>query len=257
MNAAGPWVAQMLASCRRPRRPRSMCAWSRAPTSWCRGCSTTIVPTCSRTRTAASYSRFRISGAYTLIGTTDRDFAGDPAAVAATPEEIAYLCDAGLRLFRPAGRAGRCGVEFFRGPPAPRRPRPRPRRGDARLCAGTRRRARTAPRCCRCSAARSPPTGASPRRRSTGWRRICRAGAASRRLDRPCAAARRRFRRRRIGGARRRARGRIQVPDARPCRPAGGCLWHAGERYSRRRPRARRSRCLVRGDAHRKPRCAT
>jgi glycerol-3-phosphate dehydrogenase len=32
--------------------------------------------------------------AYTLIGTTDRDFTGDPAAVAATPDEIAYLCDA-------------------------------------------------------------------------------------------------------------------------------------------------------------------
>jgi len=33
-------------------------------------------------------------GAYTLIGTTDRDFAGDPAGVAATPEEVAYLCNA-------------------------------------------------------------------------------------------------------------------------------------------------------------------
>jgi glycerol-3-phosphate dehydrogenase len=32
--------------------------------------------------------------AYTLIGTTDRDFTGDPADVAATPDEIAYLCDA-------------------------------------------------------------------------------------------------------------------------------------------------------------------
>jgi glycerol-3-phosphate dehydrogenase len=31
-------------------------------------------------------------GAYTLIGTTDRDFTGDPATVVATPEEIAYLC---------------------------------------------------------------------------------------------------------------------------------------------------------------------
>jgi glycerol-3-phosphate dehydrogenase len=31
-------------------------------------------------------------GAFTLIGTTDLDFAGDPAAAVATPEEIAYLC---------------------------------------------------------------------------------------------------------------------------------------------------------------------
>ena len=29
---------------------------------------------------------------FTLIGTTDRDYEGDPAKVAATPEEIAYLC---------------------------------------------------------------------------------------------------------------------------------------------------------------------
>src|SRR5262249_27741809 len=31
-------------------------------------------------------------GAHTLIGTTERDFAGDPAQVVATTEEIRYLC---------------------------------------------------------------------------------------------------------------------------------------------------------------------
>ena len=31
---------------------------------------------------------------FTLIGTTDRDYHGDPAKVKATPEEIKYLCDA-------------------------------------------------------------------------------------------------------------------------------------------------------------------
>jgi glycerol-3-phosphate dehydrogenase len=30
---------------------------------------------------------------FTLIGTTDRDYHGDPAEVKATPEEVAYLCD--------------------------------------------------------------------------------------------------------------------------------------------------------------------
>jgi glycerol-3-phosphate dehydrogenase len=30
---------------------------------------------------------------FTLIGTTDRDYEGDPAKVKATPEEISYLCD--------------------------------------------------------------------------------------------------------------------------------------------------------------------
>jgi glycerol-3-phosphate dehydrogenase len=37
---------------------------------------------------------------FTLIGTTDRDYTGDPAAVAATQEEIAYLCAAAGEYFR-------------------------------------------------------------------------------------------------------------------------------------------------------------
>ena len=36
---------------------------------------------------------------YTLIGTTDRDFSGDPANVKTTPEEIAYLCQAANEYF--------------------------------------------------------------------------------------------------------------------------------------------------------------
>ncbi len=38
-------------------------------------------------------------GAFTLIGTTDRDYTGDPAAVSATSEEIAYLCEAAGAAF--------------------------------------------------------------------------------------------------------------------------------------------------------------
>ena len=37
---------------------------------------------------------------YTLIGTTDRDFRADPATVAASEEEIAYLCAAASEYFR-------------------------------------------------------------------------------------------------------------------------------------------------------------
>lgn len=37
---------------------------------------------------------------FTLIGTTDRDYAGDPAAVQASAEEIAYLCAAASEHFR-------------------------------------------------------------------------------------------------------------------------------------------------------------
>ncbi|PSJ59536.1 glycerol-3-phosphate dehydrogenase [Kumtagia ephedrae] len=39
---------------------------------------------------------------FTLIGTTDRDFAGEPGAVRASNEEIAYLCDAASSYFRKA-----------------------------------------------------------------------------------------------------------------------------------------------------------
>jgi glycerol-3-phosphate dehydrogenase len=37
---------------------------------------------------------------FTLIGTTDRDYRGDPAKAAATPDEIAYLCAAASEYFR-------------------------------------------------------------------------------------------------------------------------------------------------------------
>ncbi|MBB4105527.1 glycerol-3-phosphate dehydrogenase [Allorhizobium borbori] len=37
---------------------------------------------------------------YTLIGTTDRDYPGDPADVAASEEEIAYLCNLASTYFR-------------------------------------------------------------------------------------------------------------------------------------------------------------
>jgi glycerol-3-phosphate dehydrogenase len=38
-------------------------------------------------------------GDFTLIGTTDRDYAGDPVQVSATAEEIAYLCEAASAAF--------------------------------------------------------------------------------------------------------------------------------------------------------------
>jgi glycerol-3-phosphate dehydrogenase len=39
---------------------------------------------------------------YSLIGTTDVDYKGDPASVAISPEEIAYLCRAAGRFFQRA-----------------------------------------------------------------------------------------------------------------------------------------------------------
>ena len=111
--------------------------------------------------------------AYTLIGTTDRDFTGDSAAVVATTEEIAYLCDAVSFYFaRPVVPAD--VVWSFSGV----RPLYNDRAGapDAttrdyvlELDAAPGGAALLS-----VFAARSPPTGASPRRLSTGWGRICR-----------------------------------------------------------------------------------
>ena len=41
-------------------------------------------------------------GDFTLIGTTDEDFDGDPADAAASPREIGYLCEAASAYFRNA-----------------------------------------------------------------------------------------------------------------------------------------------------------
>ena len=67
------------ASCRRPccaSRGRRRCGWSRAATSWCASCSTTTAATSSRTPTSASCSPCRSRSDFTLIGTTDMNFAG-------------------------------------------------------------------------------------------------------------------------------------------------------------------------------------
>ena len=55
---------------------------------------------------------------FTLIGTTDRDYHGDPAKVKATPEEIEYLCASVERISGQAGQARGRGVDLFRRPAA-------------------------------------------------------------------------------------------------------------------------------------------
>ncbi|MBL8701182.1 MAG: glycerol-3-phosphate dehydrogenase [Alphaproteobacteria bacterium] len=93
VNAAGPWVQDVLAQ-------RLGCA-SHARVRLVQG-SHIVVPklfdhdrayilqnTDGRIVFAIPYERD-----FTLIGTTDRDYTGDPGAVAATAEEIAYLCRA-------------------------------------------------------------------------------------------------------------------------------------------------------------------
>jgi glycerol-3-phosphate dehydrogenase len=98
VNAAGPWVTQVLAS--------SLGLAGREHVRLVQG-SHIVVPRLFDHDRAYMFQNpdgrivFAIpyQAAYTLIGTTDRDFRGDPAAAAATPEEIAYLCDAASFYF--------------------------------------------------------------------------------------------------------------------------------------------------------------
>jgi glycine/D-amino acid oxidase-like deaminating enzyme len=126
---------------------------------------------------------------FTLIGTTDRDYDGDPAKVKASPEEIQYLCaSASEYLKNPVLPAMSCGPIPACGrsmTTAPAKPRLRP----AITCSNSIRPA--ARRCCRSMAARSRPIGALPR--SAGAARAILAQCESQgRLDRQVAAARRR-----------------------------------------------------------------
>ncbi|HST76099.1 MAG TPA: glycerol-3-phosphate dehydrogenase [Acetobacteraceae bacterium] len=93
VNAGGPWVSHILGSVVRaiaPMRVRMV-----------KG-SHIVVPRlfahdrCYIFQNADGRVCFAIpyEGDFTLIGTTDEDYAGDPAAVAITPEEEAYLCAA-------------------------------------------------------------------------------------------------------------------------------------------------------------------
>ena len=99
VNAAGPWVGRRRARRCCGRRGRATCGWSRAATSSCRSSSTTTAPTSSRTPTAASSSPSPIERDFTLIGTTDEDFTGDPAAVATSAGGDRLSLPRGQRVF--------------------------------------------------------------------------------------------------------------------------------------------------------------
>nr|USU30572.1 glycerol-3-phosphate dehydrogenase [Methylobacterium sp. OTU13CASTA1] len=99
VNAAGPWVADVLSGI--------VGRTTRAAIRLVQG-SHIVVPALFTHERAYLFQNgdgrivFAIpyEGDFTLIGTTDRDYADDPAQVAAGPEEIAYLCDAASRWFR-------------------------------------------------------------------------------------------------------------------------------------------------------------
>jgi glycerol-3-phosphate dehydrogenase len=98
INAAGPWVGDVLALTLR----RDAAASTRLVQG-----SHIVVPKlyqhdrCYIFQNADDRIMFAIpyERDFTLIGTTDRDFVGNPADVVASPEEIAYLCEAASEYF--------------------------------------------------------------------------------------------------------------------------------------------------------------
>jgi glycerol-3-phosphate dehydrogenase len=99
VNAAGPWVEDVAAAV-------GLRAGTRGQVRLVQG-SHIVVPRLFAHDRAYIFQNpdgrvvFAIpyEGDFTLIGTTDRDYQGDPAAVTATTEEVAYLCEAASASF--------------------------------------------------------------------------------------------------------------------------------------------------------------
>ena len=109
VNAAGPWVEETLASCVEADVGRA----TRRRVRLVQGSHIVVSQLFDHDRAYMFQNPdgrivFAIpyEGAHTLIGTTDRDFSGDPAQAMATTEEIQYLCAAASEYFvRPISPA--------------------------------------------------------------------------------------------------------------------------------------------------------
>jgi glycerol-3-phosphate dehydrogenase len=103
VNAAGPWVSQVLSGVLAQPKP--------TPIRLVKGTHIVVPRRFQHDRSyifpnADGRVCFAITyhGDFTLIGTTDEDFHGDPAQVAATPEDDAYLCAAVSEYLREPTR---------------------------------------------------------------------------------------------------------------------------------------------------------
>ena len=181
---------------------------------------------------------------FTLIGTTDRDYDGDPAKVKASPEEIQYLCaSASEYLKNPVLPAD--VVWTYSGV------RPLYDDGASEAKAAT-----------RDYVFELDTPGGAPllsiyggkittyrRLAEEALERLCAIFAQRQskgRLDRQVAAAGRRHRCFGGGGAERGIDTELSVPLPRACRPAGACLWHACDKIARQRKIFCRPRPVVR-----------
>ena len=107
--------------------------------------------------------RFRTQRDFTLIGTTDHEFRGEPGAVAAHAPEIIYLCRAANEYFRSRVRPEQV-VWAFSGVRSLYDDKLRQAKDLSRDYVLTLDAPRARRRCCRSTAARSP--------RRAGWRRL-------------------------------------------------------------------------------------
>jgi glycerol-3-phosphate dehydrogenase len=99
VNAAGPWVADVLSGAMRSN--------AKAKVRLVQGSHIIVRRLFDHGRSyifqnADGRIIFAIpyEGEFTLIGTTDRDYQGDPSKVQITPEETTYLCEAASEYFR-------------------------------------------------------------------------------------------------------------------------------------------------------------
>jgi glycerol-3-phosphate dehydrogenase len=99
VNAAGPWVDEVLKRCSATTM-RTMCGWCAAAISWCASCSTTANATSSRTADGRIIFAIPYEQDYTLIGTTDADHDSTMSKPEITPDEVTYLCGAASEYFR-------------------------------------------------------------------------------------------------------------------------------------------------------------
>jgi len=98
VNAAGPWVGEVLSTVLRSNAP--------ATVRLVQGSHVVVRrlydhDRCYIFQNADNRIFFAIpyEGDFTLIGTTDRDYQGDPATVHATADEVAYICRAASEYF--------------------------------------------------------------------------------------------------------------------------------------------------------------
>ena len=94
---------------------------TRVATSWCDACSTMIAVIIVQTRDGRFVFALPFERDFTLIGTTDQGFAGDPSGIKPDADEIAYLCDVANQHFRADRQPRRRGLVVCRRPLALRR----------------------------------------------------------------------------------------------------------------------------------------